>query len=118
MSRKDPSITTSITLQMCDDSIIIKDASGKTRIASCDDEKKIAKIINEIVKDSSLPPIDFLNVKVTNEGAEVIGNETGFENIDFTDFESMKKQGLNQGLNFLFKTIQQSGNFKRGKMGK
>lgn len=98
--RKDPSVPTSITLQLCEDSILIKDASGKTKIASADDDKRIAKIIRDIATDTEQPELDIHNIKVTNAGA-TNANGNPLENLDITDVESLKKLGLAYAMNFV-----------------
>lgn len=117
--RKDPSLPTSITLTFCDDSIIFKDALGKTRISSIDDDKKIAKIIREIAKDENLPELDIHHLKITDNNVE--GNPQsatsgpGFpSDIDFTDMDAVKREGLK----FLVNNWGNFTSFKRGNMGK
>lgn len=107
--RKDSSIATSISIQLVDDSIIIKDANGKTRIASVDDDKKIAKIIVEIAKDTNLPDLDIHHIGMTDEGPAPSNGP--IPNVDFTDVDSMKKAGIG----FLLNHLQNAGNYRRTK---
>lgn len=107
--RKDSSVVTSITLQLVDDSIIIKDATGKTRIASKDDDKKIAKIIADIASDTKLPELDIHNLRVTDDGVENTGGS--MPDVDFSDVDSIKKAGFN----YLLGHLQNMGNYRRTK---
>lgn len=107
--RKDSSVITSLSIQLVDDSIIIKDANGKTRIASADDDKKIAKIILDIAKDTSLPDLDIHHIGVTDDGPTSTGPIP--PGVDFTDVDSMKKAGIN----YLFNHLQNMGNYRRTK---